>query len=161
MSLAGHPRATNQHVALTGTDYYNKYQVQRNYKQVATISKDTSLRCPKQYSKDTKKAWKAIVPNLILMGSLTEQDLPSLSMMFDAYEDYYQTREDYLTFIQASNSFDKQSMDTRRRLFTTMNDARDQFNRLAARFGCMPTERSRLPINKEEDEDPLAVILEG
>ena len=159
---AGQPRKTQQALVLSGADKYNAKRYE-NYNLTETgpvIPKDTVLKCPKEYSKETKKAWKSIVPSLISMGVLSEQDLVGLKIMFDVYEEYllhcktikhldetYSSEEDY---------WDKRDKASKRK-----DRAFDQWLRIACRYGILPTERSRLLPQKLEkkEEDPLAIIL--
>ena len=159
---AGRPRGTPQHLEVSGlTKKRKKYYEERNNQQVATIEA-VEIEPPKKYSKETKAAWNSIVPNLLSMGVLTELDLPSMQMMFDSYEEYVQAKKAITKFEKIHTLLEPDYVTKRKALNTWMINCQINFNKIAARFGLMPTERSRLPINsqeQEEDEDPLEIIL--
>ena len=161
--MNGRPRLTQNALTLSGQDKL-KPQRYSNYNMEAgsVIPRDAILKCPKEYSKETKKAWKAIVPSLIEMQVLSVQDLPTMRMMFDVYEEYlmhckvikhldetYSNEEDY---------WEKRDKAARRR-----SKALDEWIRLACRFGITPTERSRLMPQEtlEKDKSPLDIVLGG
>ena len=159
------PRATTKHLELSGVSKHNKGQyANRNTATGIIIKPEDNLECPRGYSKETKDAWNAIVPSLIQMTDLGTQDLPSLKTLFDTYEDYVKKRKRYQQYEKEhKDDFDEKIVNVEHKLFIMMNKARDSFHQIACRFGCVPTERSRL-LQKVENEpvevDPLAVILE-
>ena len=110
-----------------------------------------------------KKAWKSIVPSLISMQVLSEQDLPALSILFDCLEEYYaQMRA--IKLLDETYSNEPDYWDKRDKAFRRRSKALDEWMRLAGRFGILPTERSRLVPMQEtghEDESPLDVVLQG
>lgn len=161
---AGRPRATTQHLEVSGLlDRKKKcYAETRRETQLAVI-KDVRIDPPKKYSQETKQAWMAIVPNLVDIGVLTEVDLPSMQMMFDCYEEYVQAKKAITKFEKIHSILEPDYVTKRKALNTWMVNSQINFNKIAARFGIMPTERSRLPINEGEgvsgEEDPLEIIL--
>lgn len=160
---SGKPRSTVAHLQLVGDP--NK-KIGRTFNPATgnIITKDTMINPPKRYTKETVEAWNLIVSNLIMMQSLTEADLPALKTLFDAYNDYVRARKAYLKHeidLKAGTDELLKQTTIHQKLFGIMDSARDRFNKLAGRFGCTPTERSKLPINQDnkKDEDPLAVVL--
>lgn len=159
---AGQPRKTQQALVLSGADKYNAKRYE-NYNLTETgpvIPKDVVLRCPKEYSKETKKAWKSIVPSLISMGVLSEQDLPGLRILFDVYEEY-QIQLRAIHHLDTTYMNEPDYWERRDRASKRKDRALDQWIRLACRFGILPTERSRLMPQElqKKEEDPLSVIL--
>ena len=161
----GRPRATTAHLQLVGDP---NGKIGRTYNPASgnLITRDTMISPPKKYSKETVEAWNLIVSNLIMMQSLTEPDLPALKSLFDAYDDYVKARKAYqkhVVDLKAGTEELLKQTTIHQKLFGIMDSARDRFNRLAGRFGCTPTDRSKLPINQDhkKDEDPLDVIISG
>jgi len=160
---AGRPRGTQKHIELSGlAKKRKKYYGERNNTQLAPLA-DMSIEAPKKYSRETRMAWDLIVPNLIAMEVLTEVDLPSLQMMFDAYEEYVQAKKTITKFEKIHTMLEPDYIIKRKALNTWMTNSQVNFNKIAARFGLMPTERSRLPINGGnpgiEEKDPIEVVL--
>lgn len=160
---AGQPRKTQQALVLSGADKYNAKRYE-NYNLTETgpvIPKDAVIKCPKEYSKETKKAWKTIVPALISMGVLSEQDLVGLKMMFDVYEEY-QRHIMTIKHLDETYSNEEDYWDKRDRAAKRRDKALDQWLRIACRYGILPTERSRLMPQdiQKKDEDPLDIILQ-
>jgi phage terminase small subunit len=127
------------------------------------IAQVTAIECPGKYSKETKKAWDAIVPGLLGLKIISEVDLPSLGMMFDAYESYirYRNREKEL---QAAVDWDSEkSVKILTKAASLRRGAFEDFVKLASRFGICPTERARLALNSFEEpkKDPLDLIVGG
>lgn len=158
------PRQTQTALALSGQAEL-KPQRYKNYNLTETgpvITKDMTLRCPSHYCKEVKKSWKAIVPSLISMQVLSQQDLPALSIMFDCLEEYYaQMRAIRLldsTYSNEEDYWEKRDKASKRR-----SKALDEWVRLACRFGILPTERTRLVPQDtgEGEEDILDVIVQG
>ena len=160
---AGKPRATIAHLQLMG-DPNNKIGRIYNPEAPSILPKDIELKYPRRYSKETRKAWDAIVPSLLLQGVLTEKDLPSLGMMFDHYQNYVDTKKLYdkykIDLSLPPAELIKQTQ-AKRHLHAMMHDSMNEFNKLASKFGCTPTDRSKLPINQDhkKEEDPLSIVL--
>lgn len=156
----GRPRGTISHLELSGlTDKRPAYYGQRNNENFAIVT--SQLEAPKKYSKETKEAWQLVVPNLLVMQVISEVDLPSLMTMFDCYEEYVQAKKAIAKYDKIHTIDEPDYILKRKALNTWLMNCQQNFNKIAARFGCMPTERSRLPINKQEPEtvDALEVVL--
>lgn len=161
--MNGRPRLTQNALALSGQDKLKpqKY-ASYNMEAGAVIPRDVTLRCPKDYSTETKKAWKAIVPSLIAMQVLSEQDLPTMRMMFDVYEEY-QVQCKAIRHLDETYSNEEDYWEKRDKASRRRSKALDEWIRLACRFGITPTERSRLLPQEtiQKDESPLDVVLQG
>lgn len=157
---AGRPRGTIPHLQLAGlADKRPAYYGQRNNENFAVVQEQ--LEPPKSYSKETKSAWSTIVPNLLAMKVISEVDLPSLQTMFDCYEEYVQAKKAIIKFDKIHTILEPDYILQRKALNQWLMNCQQNFNKIAARFGCMPTERSRLSINKEEPQaiDVLEEVL--
>lgn len=160
------PRGTQASLTLSGLkDKRPGYYNQRSWVTGTVIPADAKLTCPSHYCKETKKAWKAMTSNLISMGALSEQDLPMLGALFDSYDRYNQVKLKLEEFDAQENAdwFSPEWLKTRRSLQTQLHAELANFTTMASRFGCTPTERSKLVCEKKEikNEDPLEVLLEG
>lgn len=156
----GRPRGTISHLELSGlTTQRPGYYGKRNNENFAVVT--SQLEAPKKYSKETKEAWQLVVPNLLAMQVISEVDLPSLMTMFDCYEEYVQAKKAIAKYDKTHTIDEPDYILKRKALNTWLTTCQQNFNKIACRFGCMPTERSRLPINNEGPklEDPLAVVL--
>lgn len=158
------PRATASHLELTGQDVL-KPQKYSSYNMTKGVVVDAvDLKPPKELSKEAKKGWNATVPALLQMQALSETDLVSLSNLFTIYDDIVSAK-------QAIKELDKLHLDItsdeyinkRRKLSGWLTTSVNSFTSIASRFGMTPTDRTRLPIfseeEEEEGEDPLDIIL--
>ncbi len=160
---SGKIRATREHLELTGQfreDKHGNYGSSRDI----SYSAETIITPPASYSARTKKAWDSIVPNLLRQRVLSEQDLPTIEMMFNAFEEYDKAKAAIKAYDKEhKNDFTKESIDLRRKLNIWMLDSIKQFNNIAAHFGIMPTERLKVVQQMDEPKkaDPLEIVLEG
>lgn len=158
---AGKPRATTELLKLNGGYRPDRHSNRGDSKAIA-LSNDTILEPPSTYSAKAKKCWETIVPNLINQRILAEEDLPSLDMMFNAFEEYEKAKAAIKKFDKLHPDLvDKETIDNRKKLNTWMTQSITEFNKIAARFGIMPTERVRIQNTVESDKplDPLDVLL--
>ena len=159
---AGKPRALKEKLELNGlADIHHRRYDNRAKTSDLPLTKITAIPCPKKYSKETAKAWDAIVPGLLKLGVVSEIDLPSLGMMFDAYEVYakYRNKEKEL---QAKTDWESEySIKLLQKAATLKRGAYEDFVKMSARFGVTPVERTRLEFNIDEKKpaDPLALVL--
>lgn len=159
----GRPRLTQNQLTLSGQDKlkparYSSYNMESG----PVIPKDYILKCPSHYSKEVKKAWKAIVPSLIQMQVLSEQDLVGLKIMFDCLEEY-EAQMKVIRILDETYSSEKDYWERRDKASRRRSKALDEWMRLAARYGIMPTERSRLIPQETEPKntDPLDILMQG
>lgn len=160
-------RSTVQQLEASGLLQHNaKHYSNYNRLTGTVIEKDIQLEPPKHYRTETKKAWKAITQNLITIGALSLQDLPSLGTMFDSYDRYICLRDklgmydSYLEEDGIDPFLNPEWLKGRSTLHRMMTTELDQFMKAASRFGLTPTERSRLVCQQEEEKeiDPLEAI---
>ena len=127
------------------------------------LPKDISITPPKHYEKQTKKAFKAISRNLIAMGALSEQDLPSFSLMMDCLDDYYKLDALLIHLDTTTKERDEFYYKTRDKLMKRKADAMRNFYLWTGKFGATPVDRTRLVCGEfeKDDKDPLDIILEN
>lgn len=123
-----------------------------------------TIKPPKEYSKETKKAWNVTVPALLQMKVLSETDLVNLGLMFNAYEEIVSAKRAISEFEQAStNRASDEYINRRKKLNTWLLTSMQTFINYSSRYGMTPSDRTKLPMfggdEKEEEEDPLDVIL--
>lgn len=161
---AGRPRATREHTDLNGLTKAepDRYKSRARTSDLA-VKQVSGIDCPKKYMSQTKKAWKAIVPGLLSLGVMAEIDLPSLGLMFDAYDDYvkYTIKEKELT--KSIDWYNEKAVGLVARVNSMKRHSLEEFNKLASRFGITPVERTRLQFEKidEKNDDPLSVVIGG
>lgn len=160
---AGKPRATKEHLELTGGYRADKHAGYGDSSLIA-LPKDTILEAPKKYSAATKKAWDCIVPSLIQQGILAAQDLPTLDLLFNAYEEYEKAKKAIAKFDKAhTDLLTSDDITDRKKLNAWLSQALNDYHKISARFGITPTERIRIanPQKEKKKEDPLEIILAG
>ncbi len=122
-----------------------------------------TIKPPKEYTKETKKAWNATVPALLQMQALSETDLASLGLMFQAYDEIVYARKAIAELEKSStNIISDEYINRRRKLNAWLMASMQTFVTFSSRFGMTPSDRTKLPMvgeEKEEEEDPLDVIL--
>lgn len=158
---AGKPRLTQNQLTLSGLkelkpQRYSSYNMETG----PVIPKDMVLKCPSHYSKEVKKAWKAIVPSLIQMQVLSQQDLVGLKLMFDCLEEY-EAQMKVIKLLDSTYTNEPDYWEKRDKASRRRSKALDEWMRLAARFGILPTERSRLVPQDitPKDKDPLDILM--
>lgn len=156
------PRLTGTELALTGQGELRKGRYS-SYNLVPgnVIPQDVTLKPPKTYEKETKKAFSAISRNLIAMGALSEQDLPSFSLMMDCLNDYYKLVALLKLLDETTTEFDDDYFKKRDRMLKRKNEAMRNFYLWTGKFGTTPVDRTRLVCEEPDKDgnDPLDVIL--
>lgn len=154
--------ATREFLELTGmiTSHSDYKYLPPSKGQPTSIPQDAILECPKKYSAKTKKAWKCVVPSLIILGVVHEEDLPSIEMMFDAYEAYAKSSEVVHKLFKSDLS-DPQNMKDLTKAHRLMNESMKSYINISQRFGMSPIDRLKIPVTPEEEkeDDPLSVVL--
>lgn len=117
---------------------------------------------PKGTTKKGKKFWEATVVGLYNMGMLSTTDLPGLESMLYAYEELVICQDQLKTFdkLHAGEDPALYAKD-RGYLHRQYITAQSEFTKLLGRFGCTPSDRTRLPIveSDTDNKDPLSMIL--
>ena len=156
------PRMTGTELVLSGQGELKKTRYS-NYNLIpdSVIPKDVTLKPPKHYEKETKKSFNVITRNLIAMGALSEQDLPSLQLMMDCLDDYYKLGALLKLLDDTTTEFDDSYFKKRDKLMKRKNEAMRNFYLWIGRFGCTPVDRTKLVCgeNTDDENDPLDVIL--
>lgn len=162
---AGRPRATKEHLAITGLGQRtSKYDGYGSSALVAFPKETTSIVPPTGLSKKSKEAWELTIPCLLNMGVLGPLDIPLLEQGFFNLEECYKA-------LKALKDFDKRYKNEpievlikkRQQLRAWYSQALADSVKVFSRFGISPEARSHLTLTPQspENEDPLEVILEG
>lgn len=161
---AGRPRKTKEESTLSGMTKIkpDRYKDRPITSEVG-FSTVTEIDCPPKYSAQTKKAWECIIPDLLSIKVLSQEDLPALNMLFDAYELYIRYYKKEIE-IEKKTDFENITCIKKLRMINSLKkSALEDFIKLASRFGITPVERTRLIIPEEEasNEDPLDILIQG
>jgi len=154
-------RMTQTQLQLSGQGELKKKQyASYNLVPGKVIPKDIKLVPPKHYESASKKAFKTITSNLIAMGALSEQDLPSLGLMMDCLNDYYKINS-LINLLDTTTNLDDEYFKKRDKLMKRKNDAMRNFYLWSGKFGITPTDRTRLVCEDgpKKVSDPLDQIL--
>ena len=158
---AGRPRKPIENLQLEGTYRADRHKNVGDSKAIA-LPKDSIIEAPASFSAKTKKCWESIVPTLVVQGILSEADLPSLDLMFQSYEEFLKAKAAIKKFDKEHpDLLDKETIDNRKKLNAWLSQSINDFNKIAARFGIMPSERVK-SMNLSEgkkNEDPLEVVI--
>jgi len=157
------PRMTGTELTLSGQGELNKTRYSKyNLVPGTVIPKDVTLKPSKHYEKETKKAFNVITRNLIAMGALSEQDLPSLQLMMDCLDDYYKIGALLKLLDDTTTEFDDSYFKKRDKLMKRKGEAMRNFYLWTGKFGCSPVDRTKLVCGEvmDEENDPLDIILE-
>jgi len=116
---------------------------------------------PSGLSRYAKQAWKRMVPILLDMGVLTVADGDALMLYCEAFAQWKQAMTDikkngsYLKGKGSRNQdvmIDNPSVAERDKAWSNMKS-------MLTEFGCTPSSRSRLKVEKPKDVDPLDAFL--
>lgn len=162
---AGRPRATKEHLAITGLGQRtSKYDGYGSSALVAFPKGTSMIDPPAGLSKKSKDAWALTIPCLLNMGVLGPLDLPLLEQGFFNLDECYKA-------LKALKDFDKRYKDEpievvikkRQQLRAWYSQSLSDSVKIFSRFGISPEARSHLTLTPQspENEDPLEVILEG
>lgn len=158
------PRMTSTELTLSGQGQLKKTRYSSyNLVPGTVLPKDIRINPPKHYEKETKKAFKVISRNLIAMGALSEQDLPSFSLMMDCLDDYYKLSTLLVHLDTTIRDKDEFYFKTRDKLMKRKAEAMRNFYLWTGKFGTTPVDRTRLTCEDplKEEQDPLDIILES
>lgn len=163
MPFNGRPRGTIESLKLHGIDKTDKKYKEYAQPDVSDQLITNYINPPNHYSARTKKAWERILPNLLAMRVLTEQDLDTLQTGFDAFEEMVKAQRAIKAFDKNFDPTDSSQVKTRRSLSQWMLASMGEANKVFCRYGLTPTERSRLDIipEKKKDDDPLSLVLDA
>lgn len=155
------PRGTASHLILSGQterkpQKYSKYNLTEG-----VIPTDGTIVAPKGLSKTAKKAWNVTVPALLQMKSLSVTDFVQLENLFITYDELLTVRKAMADYDKEHTIAESDYIEKRKKLNTWFNNTQATFTTLASRFGMTPADRTRLPMDSEDDgnKDPLEVII--
>lgn len=114
---------------------------------------------PRWMSPGAKGQWRKLAPRLHAAGLLTEVDALGLAMLCEAAGQYVEwkeivAREGALAVSDQGNVYQHPAV-------ALMNRARADVLKWAVQFGMTPSARSRIALEKMEEEESLADILFG
>jgi P27 family predicted phage terminase small subunit len=114
--------------------------------------------CPKHLSKEARKEWHRIVPELESLGLLSKMDRAALAAYCQAYGRWVEAQEnlrDEGTLYETARG----NVITNPRLWVA-NKALEQMHKFLTEFGMTPASRTRISTGGfGEDEDPMEAVL--
>jgi len=116
---------------------------------------------PSGLSRYAKQAWKRMVPMLLDMGVLSVADGDALMLYCEAYASWKQAVIDIKkngTYLKGKGSRNQDILIDNPSVIER-DKAHAQMVKLLAEFGCTPSSRSRLKVEKPKDVDPLEQFL--
>jgi P27 family predicted phage terminase small subunit len=157
----GASRLTGTQLKLSGLAEWNKSHY-KSYNLTEGVVPEGNIVAPKGLSATAKKAWNTTVPALMEMRSLSVTDFVQLENLFTIYDELLKARKAIKEFDKNHSLEEKGALNTRRSLNTWLNNTQQTFTSLASRFGMTPVDRTRLPIEEEEEDakDPLEVLVD-
>jgi len=118
---------------------------------------------PTGLSRYAKQAWKRMVPILLDMGVLTVADGDALMLYCEAYAAWKQAGIDVKkngTYLKGKGSRNQDILIDNPSV-VERDKAHAQMVKLLAEFGCTPSSRSRLKVEKPKETDPFDEFLSG
>jgi P27 family predicted phage terminase small subunit len=117
----------------------------------------TIPECPKHLSRDAKKEWRRITPELERLGLISEVDAAALAAYCQAYGRWVEAEKaikKHGAIVYSPNGYPQQSPH-----LAIANKAVEQMRRWLVEFGCTPASRSKVEAKPKEDEaDPWALL---
>ena len=113
--------------------------------------------CPSHLSKEAKKEWRRIVPELAAVGPITRIDRAALAMYCEAWGRWLEAEEalrKYGVMVKSPSGFPMQSP-----YLAVANKAMEQMRGLLTEFGMSPASRTRISVQEPSDFDPEAEAL--
>ena len=158
----GQVRASAAQLKLSGLSTWNKSHYKENYNLTEGILPQGDIIAPKSLSPTAKKAWNTTVPALLQMKALSVTDFVQLENLFMLYDELLKARKAIKEFDKTHSVVDDDYISKRRMLNAWLNQTQTTFTTLACRFGMTPSDRTRLPIEEDDDnsKDPLEVLVE-
>lgn len=157
----GRPRKTKEQLHLSGMDVRNKGR----YESTTMMSPDavllSKLTCPTKFRPRTRRAWQHIVPSLVGMGVVSEQDIPSLNMMFTLYNSMV-LADEKLEEAEAMEDLDMmEKLDLIEKLTKLRNNNWNASQQIMSKFGIGPTERAKLVLPEKKEESAMEKLFKG
>lgn len=124
--------------------------------------------CPQHLTPDARKEWRRIVPELEMLGLLSQIDRAALAAYCQAYGRWVKAERGLSKFEQrfkGTNVGDGLCYQTTNGnwlshpLVGVANKALEQMHKFLVEFGMTPASRTRISVNAEGSEDPLDKLL--
>jgi P27 family predicted phage terminase small subunit len=113
--------------------------------------------CPAHLSKEAKKEWKRIVPELEKLGLLTKIDRTELAMYCQAYGRWVEAEK--IVYEKGTLYKTKSGNVITSPMLWVANKAMEQMHKFLTEFGMTPSSRTRIKIEPKEKEDPMETYL--
>ena len=114
-------------------------------------------RMPDHLGKIARQEWRRMIKQLQPLGLLTTIDGGALALYCTAYERWADAEQQVRNtgiIVKAPSGFPVQNP-----YLAVANKAMGQMQKLLVEFGCTPSSRSRIAIDKQAPEDDLAAFL--
>jgi len=115
--------------------------------------------CPSHLSKEAKKEWHRIVPELAAVGLITRIDRAALAMYCEAWGRWLEAEEalrKYGVMVKSPSGFPMQSP-----YLAVANKSMEQMRGLLTEFGMSPASRARISVQEPSDADAeFAALLD-
>jgi len=161
---AGRPKKPKKILELTKT-VRGKDIANRTDDVPSTIDKGSVIEVPESIKSEyTKKQWYAVTTQLINLGILAVNDVPTLEQAFGHLEEYHHTL-DSIHKIRESNDgpiTDGKLVETLAKLNSMLSRSSREYNAILYRFGVTPVERTKIQYKDDKAEmNPVEALLEG
>lgn len=132
--------------------------------------KPVTPECPKWLSREARKEWQRLAPELERLGMLTEADKGDFAAYCQAYARWMQAEQAVdrygLTFetrhiemAEDGNTFERISIRPRPEVLQAHRE-RMSMMRLGALFGFSPSDRGRMALNQTSDDEEKARMVD-
>ena len=153
---AGRPRKTPQELKLSGTNIYHPERRKWNTKNETPLERKPA---PGRYLKRTQYFWNQFMVEKAAQRVLSIGDESLVLAMFDAYDQYLRYKDQHDEMVKDADFSDFDTIRRLNQIDIMIDRLFKQWTSLALRFGLTPTERSRLAVEPEQEDDELMRIL--
>lgn len=117
-----------------------------------TISADGAPSCPVELKGEARKEWNRIVPDLDALGILSKCDRAGLVALCKAWALYVEAEKDI-----ELNGISLQNLNGVKKnpACTVAHEAFSRWNTLCAKFGLTPSDREKMPVGKQDEDNPF------
>ena len=161
----GRPRMTAMELELSGQDKFAPKRYENYNHSRGVIPCDVEIKPPRGISKRSKELWNTLVPDLLQMGVLSRTDFGELERLILLYDELQKIDAMIKECDKHKDIQSDKWVQRRAKLNGIMNTTQSNFTKVCASFGLHPTDRTRWPINEDnqkfKEEDPLDIIIGG
>lgn len=128
-----------------------------NEREPRPATTDRTPGAPRWLGEGAKRQWRRIAPGLYAVGLLTEVDVTALGMLCEALAQYFEARsqvdmEGMVVESDKGNRYQHPALGV-------MKSSRQEIMKWAVQFGMTPSARSRITVDRTDDEPSLAELL--